>query len=182
MIDVMKTLPQIIATFLAVGATFIAAYLIYLYSAQANIDEKIQIKGIEISNLLKSAPTYRLRFWNPGFYLLKEYRKKYPKKSLVLLYHSIANDLSSAVNFDNTDAVQRLSSFEKGNLKGPVLGRIWLRLMENSMDYLAPPEVWWPSKGHLLGGSSLPKSTEQAELFPFGPLGVEKWSNDFKII
>ena len=180
----LKTLPQIIATFLAVGATFIAAYLIYLYSSQANIDEKVQVRGAEISNLLVSASTYKLRFWNSDTFLIKKYKEVYSQEPLVLIYHKIASDLTmSVISPDfNKDATERLASFKRGNLEGPIHGRIFFQLIRNSMDYLAPPEVWWPGKGNIIGGTDLPKSTQQAELYPFGPLGVEKWSNDFRII
>lgn len=52
-----KTLPDIITPFLALGITLLIAYLIYLYSSQANIDEKIQLEGSEIAIELKKAST-----------------------------------------------------------------------------------------------------------------------------
>lgn len=180
----MKTLPQIVTTFLAVGATFIAAYLVYLYSSQANIDEKIQIKGSKIVSLIKKAPTYKLHLWSNDYYLVKAYKEKYPNKSLIFIYEKISNDLMIAIHYTQKVQSSILASFEKNNSnsKGPILGRIYLNLMRKSVDYLSPREIWWPGRwGSLARGNLLP-TPKEAELFPFGPLGVEKWSDDFRII
>lgn len=175
----MKILPQIVTTFLAVGATFIAAYLIYLYSSQANIDEKIQIKGSKIVSLIKKAPTYKLGFLSNDLNLVNNYREKYPNKSLIFIYEKISNDLISAHLFKNKDSIDRLASFKTDNPMGPT---VWLYLMQKSVHYLSPSEIWWPGRGFVQAQGSLPPTPKQAELFPFGPLGVEKWSDDFQII
>jgi hypothetical protein len=179
-----KTLSQIVASFLALVIGFIVAYLIYLNSVQANIDEELQVKGSEIVSILKTAPIYKYEpyLYVSDFNLLMQYQDKYPDKSPVDIHEQIAQDLFNAIPFEQKDAIDRLAEFKEHNAKGPILGRIWINLIKNSVDNLAPGEVWWPGRGHVLASSGYPRSTEQTELFPFGPLGVEQWSNDFQAV
>ena len=58
-----KILPQIVGTFLAIGCTFIAAYMIYIVSTQTSIDEKIQNEGALISSIFEDYPKRRNPFW-----------------------------------------------------------------------------------------------------------------------
>ena len=72
----MKILAQLTVTFLSIGFTLLGAYVIYLYSAQTNADEKIQIEGTEICTMM----TQYLIKETPYFLehsLLDEYKKRY---------------------------------------------------------------------------------------------------------
>ena len=77
-----KTLPQIVATILTLEVSFVAAYVIYLFSYQSNIDKKVSIEGHKIAaELLKADITgFPLRFF-PENSLLNRYRELYPKES-----------------------------------------------------------------------------------------------------
>lgn len=179
----LKPLAQIIATFLAIGATFLAAYLIYLYSSRANIDEKIQIEGSEIATNLRSAPTYKNLFSSSvlGDSLIKKYQTKYPNESRLHIFEKIASDLVGAGVFNKEDSLNMLSAAEFGRVKDYIIGRVYFWLVETSMDYLVPEEVYWPGRGHVKR-LNYPPATSQTELFPFGPLGVEQWTSDFQVI
>lgn len=181
-----KTLSQIVASFLALVIGFIVAYLIYLNSVQANIDEKIQDNGSEIASLIKNAPvyadTYNRLLWVFDYRPLTNYQELFPASSIIDIHKQIAQDLAMAWVFEKQDAMDRLSVFKDLNGKGPIYGRIWINLLKKSIDYLAPQEIWWPGRTPVPVQLGFPRPTAQDELFPFGPLGVEQWSNDFLAI
>lgn len=179
----LRTLTQIIATFWAIGATFIAAYLVYLYSSSTNIEEKIHMEGLEIFNVLRSAPTYKNSFGSTILEasLLKQYKAKYPDKSRVYIYERIASDLFVASAFDDDESRDMLSAGEWGKPHGHIVGRTFFWIIEKSVDHLVPEEVYWSGRRHT-GTLSLPPDTTQAALFPVGPIAVEQWVHDSKII
>ncbi len=182
-----EILPQVVATLLAIGAAFVSAYLIYFRSARDGINEKILDIRLEIANLLKFAPIYELRekiFLN-DFHLMKRYREKYPNKSNLFIYKTIALDLYKAtMPFPEGRKImdEMLETFNKDNPKGIGIGGVWLKLVENSLDYLVPEGVWWKNYWHIEAASNLPHSSQKVETFPFGPIAVEKWSDDFNTI
>ena len=55
---------QVVATLLSVGAAFIAAYLIYLFSAQSNVDQEIEVVGSQIAESLKKSTRTRIPFFD----------------------------------------------------------------------------------------------------------------------
>lgn len=182
-----KTLSQIVASFLALIIGFIVAYLIYLNSVQANIDEELQIRGSEIVSILKTAPIYKIEpyLYVSDSHLMMRYQDDYPDKSPIAIYEDIVQDLHSATFFGQQDtlfkdATNRLSAFKENNIKGPILGRIWINTIKELLNSLAPKDIWWPGRGHVLARSRYPQVTEQVALFPFGPIGVEQWSTDFQ--
>ena len=175
----MKTLAQIVATFLSIGLTFFAAYLVYLFSSQANIDEKIQVKGYNVTSLLRetSQKSYEKVPFFPGYYLLTQYEEWNPDKTHLDILNIIANHLYFAVFGEDTHEFRTLSSFEKGDTKRPFLGRVFLWLIQDYMDHITPGKIksdrvkiYPPVDDMLL--------KRQLELFPSGPLEVERWSNN----
>jgi hypothetical protein len=175
-----KTLPSIIATFLSVGATFLAAYWIYLHTVQSNLEDKIQNRGSEIATQLKNAPTFKMLALYDS-YLLKEYQARYPEKPYISILEKIASDLISAGVFQNKEEMEQLSVIQKNNLQGPVIGRVFIWLIEKSLDFLSPPEINWPGRRRISSLTPPPQSNQEA-LYPYGHLGVEEWSNDFRRI
>jgi hypothetical protein len=83
--------------------------------------------------------------------------------------------------FNEQNSTRMLSSYEIDNLKGLFIGRIFLLLVKQYMDYLVPGNIYWAGR-HGITSSDLKEDTftkQRSELFPFGPLAVERWSNDF---
>ena len=143
---------------------------------------KYKLKVQKIVSLIKKAPTYKLGLWSNELGLVNNYKEKYPRKSSVFIYEKIANDLSTTIFDVQKVSDSTLASFAKNNSPGSILGRIYLNLMEKSVDHLSPSEIWWPGRGIVGARSYLAPTPKQAELFPFGPLGVEKWTDDFRLI
>jgi len=166
---------QVVATLLSVGAAFIAAYLIYLFSAQSNVDQEIQVVGSQIAESLKKSTRTRIPFFD-GYPLIKVYLEKHPDKTRVDALMSVAAQLLSASIFQQEEEKQKLFLFEKTNGKGPYIGRIFFWLMGEFIYELAP-EI---AKAYPIGFSRRIDSfrEKRSELFPLGPLGVERWSED----
>ena len=175
----MKTLAQIVATFLSIGLTFLAAYLIYFFSSQANIDERIQVKGYKIAGLLSktSQKGYgKIPFFS-GDYLLTQYEEWNPDKTHLDILNIIVTHLNFGIFSEDTNQFMMLSSFEKGDTNRPFLGRLFIWLIQDYMDYITPGKIksdrikiYPPVDDMLL--------KKQLDLFPSGPLEVERWSND----
>lgn len=166
-----STLAQIITTFLAIMATFLAAYGIYLASTQANIDAEIQQGGAEIVNELQRAPVDKIPLAYFDIFLLNHYRTKYPNLGGIDLFEKATTDLILS-----TDP-SAMEIAEKGNIPGRVRGRVAFWVLMRALDYLAPGKVYWPGRHGLITSST--SYTEQEFLFPFGPIGVKNWLEDF---
>jgi len=166
---------QVVATLLSIGAAFIAAYLVHLFSAQSNVEQQIQVVGNQIANSLKNNSKTPIPFLN-GYPLIKTYLEKHPDKTRLDALMGVSFELLSARIFQNEEAKRRLSLFEETNEKGPVSGRIFFWLMREFI-YVLSPEI---AKVYPIGFSCRIDSfkEKQSELFPLGPLGVEQWSKD----
>lgn len=169
----MEILAQLTVTFLSIGFTLLGAYLIYLYSAQTNADEKIQIERTEICTVMTQYPTEE----TPHFLehsLLDEYKEKYPKLPYLDILDQIRHDLWQAIAFDSVDAKDRLVAFTKDNAKGQFLGRIFIWLMNQYHDMMSMGSF---AKSHKKQFRIIEQYVPETQLesFPYGPFGVERW-------
>lgn len=180
-----KTLTQIVATILTVEVGFVAAYVIYLFSYQSNIDEKISIEGQKIAaELLKADVT-----GFPGLpekSLLNRYRELYPTRAKVYLLNKIAEDLS--FNWSQADARHGLSAFESSKKRHPFRSGIFIALMRQYVVHLTTvsnPYLLFPAGGmHITSshGGDFYISQHYTERFPFGMAGAHRWSDEFLLI
>ncbi|HEX3034712.1 MAG TPA: hypothetical protein VHT73_06190 [Thermodesulfobacteriota bacterium] len=166
----LSLLAQIVTTFLAILATFLAAYGIYLISNQANIDAEIQKEGTEIVNKLQKAPIKKIPLLYHDIDLYSSYKIQNPDLGGIDLLQKIARDL-----LFEKDKIVEIAT--EGNVSGKATGRVAFWLLQRSLDSLAPNKVYWPGRGGLITSSS--RSSEQESLFPFGPIGVKNWLQDF---
>lgn len=177
----LSTLTQIITTFLSIGATFLLAYIVYLYSTIANIDLNIRTEGQEIVSLLRSAPTYKSIFTSLEVPPIQRYQTIYPDKNSLEIYQAIANDLASAAVFNNVESKNRLLAGKASKTHVHMIGNTFFWFVEESVDHLVAAGVYWPGRKHGTS-SNLPPDTSQAELFPIGNIAVEQWVTESKTI
>jgi len=176
----MKILAQLTVTFLSIGFTLLGAYVIYLYSAQTNVDEKIQIEGTEICTMMTRYPIKETSYFLEHS-LLDEYKKRYPKLPYLELLGKIGHDLWQGIAFDSVDAKGRLVAFTEDNAKGPFLGRIFIWLLNQYHDMMSLGSFAKSHNKHLrIIEQYVPKT--RLKSFPFGPYGVERWLEPSKQI
>jgi len=179
-----KILPQIVGTFLAIGCTFIAAYMIYIVSTQTSIDEKIQNEGALISSIFEDYPKRRNPFW-AGDILLMKYEDIYPDKERIALLNKIGLDLITAslgtYSGDGESITQRLSSYANDGL--PYKGRIFFYLIHEYIEksLIHDPD---PSRVRSFGEDARRNGIveERSQLFPYGPFGLQSWLELFRKI
>jgi len=171
----MDTLVQVIATFLSVGAAFTAAYLIYLFSAQSNVDQEIQILGSQIAEALKKKSKVAIPCFD-GEPLTKAYLEKHTDKTRLDALLGISSRLLSASLAQDHDAKQSLSLFQETNGKGPFEGRIFLWLLHEFVYELAPEVMRTRQVGFSRNVDLV--QVKRSELFPSGPIGAEQWAED----
>jgi hypothetical protein len=91
-----------------------------------------------------------------------------------------SSDRKVATSSEDTDGI--LKTAARGNLPGPLAGRLAVWIIEEALRSLVPSHVPWPGKTRVQSYPQDPRglSVQHESLFPFGPLGVETWRSDFR--
>lgn len=192
-----KNVVQIVSTFLTVGLGLLAAYAIFLFSSEANIDEEIQSEGAKIVSCLQELPVYitdGIPIVTSIDSLIRSYTSRNPEKGHQEILHLIGSDLLRASStIDLGDKADAYAQNGKINLLGyrnkeeggrSFLGRLFVSWVVAYLDYFEPTVIfsWAWERGRSYSGilrqpGLLKKG--RLDLFPYGSYGVEKWSRDF---
>jgi len=178
----LKLLSQIMATILAVGISFLAAYIIYLFSMKSDAQSKIEKEGYIISGILeKHSSQLFFAFSDVGRKILFPYLKKNPESTKLDLVDLALKDLSELIYSNRREQVnQTFSNYVDDNM--PYAGRFYVFALDQYIQALFPPGM--RKKGI---GYSYPyhynKTEDQSKwLFPYGPNGMEQWLKEFERI
>lgn len=178
----MKLLPQIITSIIAIGSTFLAGYAVFLLSARANINEKIENCGSIIMGMFEDFPAKKNPHWWMEVTLLPKYVDICPDKDRLELINIIGFDLSSLTLFtksiDSEKHENRLMSFFDDSL--PYKGRVFFFLLYEYFEKHIYTKIDKYS-GSVFGDNTEreKKISEKSKLFPYGPFGVESWIEIF---
>ncbi|MEW6715351.1 MAG: hypothetical protein AB1306_09720 [Nitrospirota bacterium] len=175
-----KTLSQIVATILSVEAAFMAAFLVFLFTSQASLDEQIKEEGLQIARILRDPPTTKLSVFADGYKLLEKYKERYPKESqsrISLLNSMVKRIILSSV----VGKPPAQSSLENKISTFPEIGRAYIWIIEEYMECLSG-NMYIHFAGSLGEGDVESKFNYKEEAFPYGLKDTVKWSNEFIVI
>lgn len=180
----MGIIPQITTTFIALVLTLLAGYVVFLSTTRANIEGEIQVEGAKIVDELQRSATFEVPLPYTDIFLLQHYQAKYPNLSGPTLPYRIVFDLQGRFLFDKESMKETLDIAAKGNAPGNLSGRITLWAVQQSVASLLPSRVPWPGHRSVRTFGDLPASSQEPQeaLFPFGPLGVDNWVRQFRIV
>lgn len=178
----MGLLAQIVAGFVALALTLVAAYVVFLSSSRANLEAEVQREGQQIAEYLRRTDIFEPQPPYIDIYLLQAYQKKHPDLSKRKLLYRIAYDLTSATVFHSVDFSEFFEIAQRGNIPGKLSGRIALWVVQQSLASLVPRETEWPRT--VANFPEIPQSFSllHRASFPFGPLGLNTWLDEFKLV
>jgi len=95
----LRNLSQLITTILAIGVSFYAAYLIYLFSMKSSITSKVEEEGYIVLNILeKHTKPLFYTFTGIGNRALISYMIQYPEFSRLDLLDKMLNDAEEMIS------------------------------------------------------------------------------------
>ncbi|MGS0525786.1 hypothetical protein ACU8V7_11900 [Zobellia nedashkovskayae] len=179
----LNLLSQIIATILSIGVSFLAAYIIYLFSIKSDAQSKIEEERYIISRTLQKKyhdnPIYP--FSNVGRKVLKVYLKKYPKDTKLDLIDRALKDIRD--NYKEQIEIDKLFS-NSINDKMPYAGRVYVFSLHTYLIGLFPPNGPRGLTFSYIEDKYKDKYDEEEDLsnwlFPYGPIGREEWLKEYR--
>lgn len=176
------TLAQIVATFVALVLTLLAGYAIFLSTSRAQVDADIQEQGLLIVEELGRSVTYKPPYIpNEIFYWLEAYQRQHPNMSGIALLKRLAEDLLGVREFVGVSLSQSFGLEQNKEISKKERSRIALGVAQHAVSLLVPSEDLWPGPRPGIYPWRLPDLTkhDRGALFPFGPLGAERWAKEF---
>jgi hypothetical protein len=165
------------------GMSFFTGYILYLFSSQANVDEKVATLGDEILIIINNKSITRTPLWD-DYGLLRKYKNKYPNKNKNNLLENIQCDLHTDFmtnHINDKNNISFLQSCFKDNEY--YLGRVFFFLMyqyvENTLNH--KPEKDSPISIPFDEKKAFNSNVEQS-LFPYGIYGQEDWIDEFSFV
>ena len=178
----LKSLSQIMATIIAVGASLFAAYSIYLFSMKSDVESKIEREGYIILSILeKHTSQLFYTFSGIGNKILLSYLNRFPEYTRLDLIDKILNDAEALISDPSKKDVYELFKDYVGD-DLPISGRLFVYALDEYIQALFPPGIRKTGLGYSYPYSYTTEDDDSKLLFPYGPKGVEPWLKEFKRI
>ena len=183
----LKSLSQIIAVFVSIGAAALITYIVHLYSMRSSIDEKMSLEGFKISSILEkhNFPLFWV-FPDIGSAFMTAYSKESPDKNTREICDMILFDLQTIMSEGVTSNKLLCKDIDKltGRKASPFCGRLYVFLLDKYFRSLMANEM----RAYTLSISIPQQHAAEEEAssvdksFPLGLAGMDQWISEFRQI